>query len=150
MKVIVEQSGELTEVEVIIRYNDKFGSVKRLTRYIEQFDFQLQGKEDGKTHYIPLNEIYYFESIDEKIFIYSVQKVFETSYRLYELEQLLKQSNFQRISKSTLLNIEKLESVRPLFNGKLEATLKNEEKLIINRHYVKLLKEKIQSFEVRS
>ncbi|MEI5989295.1 hypothetical protein A5881_000783 [Enterococcus termitis] len=150
MKVIVEQSGELTEVEVIIRYNDKFESVKRLTRYIEQFDFQLQGKEDGKTHYIPLNEIYYFESIDEKIFIYSIQKVFETSYRLYELEQLLKQSNFQRISKSTLLNIEKLESVRPLFNGKLEATLKNEEKLIINRHYVKVLKEKIQSFEVRS
>nr|OTP54095.1 hypothetical protein A5881_000993 [Enterococcus termitis] len=74
MKVIVEQSGELTEVEVIIRYNDKFESVKRLTRYIEQFDFQLQGKEDGKTHYIPLNEIYYFESIDEKIFIYSIQK----------------------------------------------------------------------------
>ncbi|MGX7148172.1 LytTR family DNA-binding domain-containing protein [Enterococcus ureasiticus] len=150
MKLTVEQSGELTEIEIVIRHNDKLNAVKRLTHYIEQFNFQLKGKKEGKTYYIPVNEIYYFESIDEKIFIYSLQEVFETTYRLYELEQLLEQTNFQRISKSTLLNIEKMDSVRPLFNGKLEASLKNEEKLIINRHYVKQLKEKIKSFEVSS
>ena len=51
-------------------------------------------------------------------------------------------TNFVRISKSCILNIMQLNSVRPLFHGKFEAQLKNQEKIIINRHYVPKFKEK--------
>lgn len=41
-----------------------------------------------------------------------------------------------RISKSCILNIDFIEKVKPMLNGKYEVLLINGEKLIINRHYV--------------
>ena len=41
-----------------------------------------------------------------------------------------------QISKSCILNINTLESIRPLFNSRMEATLKNGEKVNINRNYL--------------
>lgn len=41
-----------------------------------------------------------------------------------------------QISKSCVLNINALDSIRPLFNSRMEATLKNGEKVNINRNYL--------------
>ena len=62
--------------------------------------------------------------------------------RVSELEEQLKNTSYIRVSKSIILNIEKLQSVKPLINGKLEANLKNNEKILINRHYVPEFKKK--------
>ena len=75
-------------------------------------------------------------------FIYCEDKVYETSLRLYELEDQLDPRLFVRISKSILLNLNKLDNVRALLNGRYEALLINRERLIITRHYVSSFKEK--------
>lgn len=51
--------------------------------------------------------------------------------------------NFMRISRTCIVNIYKLMSIRTLLNGKIEATLENGEKVIVNRHYADELREKI-------
>ena len=48
------------------------------------------------------------------------------------------------ISKSCLVNTSFLQSVRPLYNHRLEATLQNGEKLVITRNYIEPLKEKLK------
>ena len=75
--------------------------------------------------------------------------MYESNLKLYELEEQLKNTSYIRVSKSIILNIEKLQSVKPLINGKLEANLKNNEKILINnekilinRHYVPEFKKK--------
>lgn len=48
---------------------------------------------------------------------------------------------FVRVSKSVILNVNKIKSLAPAFGGRYEALLKNGEKIIISRQYVSSLKE---------
>ena len=89
-----------------------------------------------------INDIYYIEANEDRVFLYCKDKVYETNLRLYELENKLETCSFIRISKSILLNLNKLDNVKALLNGRYEAMLINNEKLIITRHYVSDFKKK--------
>lgn len=86
--------------------------------------------------------MYYIESVDNKTFIYTERDVFENNFKLYELVERLKDTSFIRISKHLIVNIDYIQNVRALINGKFEALLTNGEKVIVNRHYVKAFKDK--------
>lgn len=144
MKLIIDQSLEHKDVEITIKCGLIDEGLQRLIDQIRLYSFSISGKKDGSIHQIRLEDVYYFESIDNKTFAYCDQEVYECSPKLYELEQQLAHSHFVRISKSCILNITRLVSVRALLYGKFEAQLANTEKLIINRHYVQALKEKMQ------
>lgn len=93
-------------------------------------------------------DVYYFEANENKVFAYYHSDVYEAKYKLYELEELFGPLDFLRCSKSMIVNMEKIEYLSPLFSGKLEAHLKNGEKIIISRQYVRSLKVKLGIEEV--
>lgn len=70
------------------------------------------------------------------------REVYETTEKLFEWEKRLQDTAFVRISKSTILNTDKLKSVRPILSGRMEALLMNGEKQMINRHYLISFKNK--------
>ena len=143
LKLIIDQSSEYQEVEITVRCGLIDGRLENLINQIRLYSFSIPGIKDGSNYFISLEDIFYFESIDEKTFLYCRKEVYECGMRLCELETQLAQTNFVRISKSCVLNLMKLECVRALLNGKLEAQLVNGEKLIINRHYVQSVKNKL-------
>ena len=51
--------------------------------------------------------------------------------------------DYMRISKSCIVNLKKIHSLKPDFGGKILATMENNEKLYISRQYVSVLKEKL-------
>ena len=55
-------------------------------------------------------------------------------------EELCRNSMLFRRSKSMILNADKIQYVRPSVSGRFEATLTNNEKVIISRQYVGELK----------
>ncbi|RJE85237.1 LytTR family transcriptional regulator [Paenibacillus sp. 1011MAR3C5] len=144
MKLIIDQSLEHQDVEITIKCGIIDENLERLIAQIRLYSFSITGKKDGRSHLIRLEDVYYIESTDNKTFLYSEKDVYECHYKLYELEEHLANSHFVRISKSCILNIAMLANVRALLNGKFEAQLVNKEKLIINRHYVQAIKDKIQ------
>ena len=66
---------------------------------------------------------------------------YETTRKLYEFEELLKGRSFLRISKSVVLNIMKVDSIKPALNGRFSCILRNGEEVIISRKYVNPFKE---------
>ncbi len=137
MKIKVEYDKQLSETEVVLRCNNmKDPEVNALLGYLQLYDGTVIGYKDGEAHKLFLYEVFYIDSVDEKTFLYLDNGVYETSKKLYEWESELIDTPFVRISKSTILNTDKLQSVRPTFSGKLEAVLENGEKQIVNRHYV--------------
>lgn len=142
MKLIIEESLEQEEVEITIKCSLLDERLKKLIAQIRAYSFSIKGTSDKETKNIPLENIYYFESVDEITFMYCADTVYKCEKKLYELENILHATSFVRISKSIILNIEYLAHVKPLFDGKFEATLDNKEKVIVNRHYVKAFKEK--------
>jgi Response regulator of the LytR/AlgR family len=59
----------------------------------------------------------------------------------------LQHDGFVQISKSCLLNINVLENIRPLFNSRMEATLLNGERVIVNRRYLPDVKEALKGIQ---
>ncbi|WP_195598652.1 LytTR family DNA-binding domain-containing protein [Longibaculum muris] len=141
MKLIIEESDDYQENEILIKcQNQNDEEIQRIIQNIQSLQTSLICKKEKAYLRIYLENILYIESIDEKTFLYTIDDVYEASQKLYELEQNLQSQGFLRISKSCILNLEYLQHVRALFNGKYEATLTNNEKLTINRSYVPAFK----------
>lgn len=142
MNIYIDQDERYETIEMTITCPSIDQHLQQLIDQIKTFDLSFQGKKPEGISRLKANTILYIEAVDNKTFLYTKDQHFESPLKLYEIEKIAAHTNFLRISKSTILNIEKVRSVRALFNGKFEATLSNEERLIINRHYVKAFKKK--------
>ena len=131
---IVENIKEALYVVINCRKIDD--EVMRLKCHIEMFDKKLQAKKDNELHFINSYDVLYFESVDNHTFLYTEDDVLEVRQRLYELEVILSDKDFIRISKSQIVNINKIKSLKPELNRTILATMCNGEQLYISRKYV--------------
>lgn len=143
MKLLIDQSPDNEEVEITIKCGLIDPGLEKLIEQIRLYSFSVTAKRDGKTFQLRLEEVYYFESVANRTFLYTEKEVYECGMKLYELESQLAKTNFVRISKSCILNVTTLKNVRALLNGKMEAELDNGEKVVVTRHYVDALKQKL-------
>ena len=147
MKIKTEQDLSCKEIEVIIKYPQKDKQVNRIIDFLQSFDIQIKCAGGNAEQMINILDIYYIESVDKKTFVYLENAVYRTDFRLYQLKDKLRAYGFVQISKSCILNINTLESIRPLFNSRMEATLKNGEKVNINRNYLNEVKNALRGDE---
>jgi len=146
MKVSINIISSELEEEVIFNVHnvqEKVTEAIELLTSSNEVIKHLLGRKEEKYYKVNVDEIFYIESIDRKVFIYTKTKTYEISEKLYVLEEQLSSMNFIRISKSLLLNIDKIHSFYPKLSGNLEALLTNNEKVIISRRYVSNLKNKL-------
>jgi len=136
MKLLIEQSLDCKETEIKITCGLMDDRLKRLIEQIRMYSFSVTADDDGVSVNVPLESIYYFESVDNKTFLYTEKSVYRCDNKLYELESMLGDTSFVRISKSCILNSSAVESVRAEFSGRLEAKLKNGEKVLVSKHYL--------------
>ncbi|MGN0637612.1 MAG: LytTR family DNA-binding domain-containing protein [Huintestinicola sp.] len=143
MNVIIRNVDSKEKEQVIIECIEVTEEVERIRLFAESSGQTLSGSIDGRLYSVNIGDIYYFEAVDERIFAYSESKVFEVKGRLYEIERKLSESSFLRCSKSTVINLMKIESVSPALNGRFTAHMKNGERVIISRQYVPALKKAV-------
>lgn len=143
MKLTIEQSLDNDEIEITIKCGVMDERLRKLIEGLRQYSFSLQCKKDSEVYSIPLEEIYYIESTDKKTFVYCKSEVYETTNSLSDLGEKFNTANFIRVNKSCILNLSYVLKVNPLWNHRLEAILKNDEKIIITRHYIPDFKNKI-------
>ena len=131
------------DIEIIINCPQITDKINKLTSVLRTYDKKFSGTKNGQTHLIDRQDILYFESVDKRCFIYTADDTYEISLKLYEIEEYTAEMEFFRSSKSQIINIVKIKSLCPDFDGRIEATMDNEEKLTISRQYSKLLKERL-------
>ena len=144
MKITIETPKPGEEDEIIVRcasLDDKF--MKLIYSLKAEQDNKLTGYMDDKIVKLTPKDIFYFESVDNKVFAYLSKGVYEVHKKLYEIEEEYFYTDFLRISKSAIVNVAKIAYIRPIFNGRFEAKMKNDEKIIISRQYVLDLKKKL-------
>lgn len=143
MKVTIEEIEDLKEMEINIKCSTITPELLELINDLKCKDQRIIGTVDENSYIIYPNEIYYIDTVDDKVFAYTKNKVFRLNQKLYELEDILPKKDFFRVSKSTIINITFIVSLKTLFNGKMQATLKSGEFVIISRAYVAMFKEKL-------
>lgn len=143
MKITIERIPPDAAPEIIIRCHEEDDSIRQLMDVLHKPDKRLVGVADSKLHLVHPQDVYYFESVDSKVFMYCEKRVYESKLKLYEIESACSGLDFFRATKSTVLNIAKISSVHPLLYGRFEARLHNGEKVYISRQFVPVLKNKL-------
>ncbi|MCL2404846.1 MAG: LytTR family transcriptional regulator DNA-binding domain-containing protein [Defluviitaleaceae bacterium] len=144
MVVKLEQNLSVDEIEIVIKYAQMNKDVERIAAMLQSLNTRIKCSQDGRDKYINLSDIYYFESVDRRTFAYCKQDVYKTELRLYQIVEDFAHLGFVQISKSYVLNINVLDSITPLFNSRMEATLDNGERLFITRKYLENIKQALQ------
>lgn len=145
MKININVDEQLSGIEVNINCSELTEDVERIIAAIRMSSKQLVVKNAqlGEDVILDAKDIAYVEAIDRKCFVYTEDNVFETSYKLYELEALFSGMKFCRVSKSCLVSLKFISSIKTETNHRLRLTLKNKESIIVSRQYAEDIKEQL-------
>jgi DNA-binding LytR/AlgR family response regulator len=141
MKIIIQDPPPGDEDSVIISVKSMTDNVMRAINLLKSPD-SLTVYVDEQSFMLPVGDVFYAESVDLKTFVYAEKAVYRSRLKLYELDEVLNEGDFLRISKQIIVNVKKIKSVTPAGNSRFLATLTNGEKVIISRQYVPALKER--------
>ena len=139
VKIIIQNPNENEEDSITISVKNMNDKVIRALEILKSPD-DLLVQLDHQIFKLPIPEIFYVESVDFKTFVCAESIVYQSKLKLYEVEEVLCQSDFLRVSRQVILNISKIRSVTSAGGGRIEVMLANGEKLIVSRQYAPDLK----------
>lgn len=152
MKIRIELDDTITEDEVLIRCRNLSDEI----RLIQQAVSEVTAKEEqfvfykGDTeYYLKLDEVLFFETENNTIRVHTRDNIYQTGYKLYELEEILP-GHFMRVSKSTILNTNHIYSISRNISAASTVQFTNSHKQVfVSRYYSKPLKCKLEEKRIR-
>ena len=147
MKIILNQDPSFPETEVTINCPQADEDILRLVAMLRIHQKKLVGTLEGEQHLLDVRDILYIDTVDKRTFLYTGKAVYESALRLYELEERLRNLDFFRIGRSTIVNFYRIRSIRPELGGRLLVTVDNGERLYVSRQYAAGIKEKLREVE---
>lgn len=143
MKITVEHS-PVPENEIILRCPQLDEEMLHVLSLLKSSMQKLCAwDEAGELILLHPGEVLYGESVEEKTYLYTAQAVHRTALTLGELEARYETLGFCRVSKSMAVNLHGIRSLKNCGAGRIEATMKNAEKIMISRRYAPLLRERL-------
>lgn len=151
MKIKIEIDETISENEVIIRCASLTKEIQHIQQTLSEF---ISGNQryvfykDETEYYIALDEILFFETDNGNINVHTSDDIYHTKYKLYELEAQLP-GYFMRVSKSSIINIDKIYSMTKNLSSCLVQFSKSPKQVYVSRYYFKPLKEKLEEMRMK-
>lgn len=101
----------------------------RLIAMLRVYQKKLVGILDEERYLLDVKDILYIDTADKKTFLYTGEAVYQSALRLYELEDSLRELDFFRAGRSTILNFRRVRSVRPELGRRWLVTMDNGEQV---------------------
>lgn len=143
MKIEINVDEAITDTHIVISCKKLTPEMERLLAMLHILDKQLAVKKGDETCFLDVSDVVYIESVDRRSFIYTKEEVYESDLKLYELEQQLESCGFFRASKSCLIQLKDIRSLRADINRRIKVTLENNEQIIVSRQYAEELKRRL-------
>lgn len=145
-----EKEGVILEY---VNFTKEFAEIKE---YVRSKGESIRGYTEKKECVsIRTEDILYFEAVQNKVFAYTSNKFYEIKSRLYQLEEKITRKCMKRASKTTIVNADRIVSVRTALNGRLyvrmealsrlEMALQKQEQILCKALHTDLGKSKTES-----
>lgn len=132
MKIkVFENPNDEEHIDIYCRDKDS-GEIKRILSFLHS-DQTLMARDGDDIIFVDRHDIIYAEYVDRKVFIYTECAELLANQSLKDLDEVV--PDLIRCSKNTLVNLFFIKKLRSLPGGRIIATLKNGEQLLISRHY---------------
>ena len=137
MKVNLFVSRDIEEPHADIHTNELTDNISKAMSILESEDANdmLAVKKGSDIALLEFNDVFMFRVEDKQVKVYTEKSEYLIKKPLYQIEEALG-SDFVRISKSTIVNLKKIERVAPSLKGMMFIELKNGLKDNISRKYL--------------
>ncbi|WP_308911690.1 LytR/AlgR family response regulator transcription factor [Pseudokordiimonas caeni] len=105
----------------------------------DRFDPHLRIKDRGHITIVPVSEVDYIDAAGDYMCIHVGEKTHILREKMKQMERRLDPKIFQRIHRSTIVNLERVKEVRPHSNGECFLTLLSGKELKVSRSYKDVL-----------
>jgi two-component system LytT family response regulator len=122
--------------------NDRLSALLADVRQEPKYTERLAIKSSGKVVFLKASEIDWVEAADNYVNLHAGAESYLHRETMSALEEILDPARFLRISRSTIVNIDCVKELQPLFHGEYSVILKNGARLTLSRGY----RDKIQQF----
>ena len=143
MKITVEHK-DVPENEIVLRCRELDDEMLHVLSLLRSGMQTICGwTEDRQMVFLRPGEVLYAESVDDRTWLYCEDAVRRTALTLAELESRYESLGFCRVSRSMVVNLHGIRQLKSCAGSRIEATMRNGEKVLISRHYGPLLRERL-------
>lgn len=146
MRVIIEADEGIEEETVVIKCKRLDERILRIQQVLAEQagnGLTILLHKNDKEYYMPLDKILFFETENKEIRAHTKNDIYETKYKLYELEELLP-GYFMRISKSAIVNVNHIYSItKNLTASSIVEFSDCHKQVYVSRNYYKALVERL-------
>lgn len=143
MKISININENITDTEIVINSSSLTPEIEKIIATLRILDQQIMVVKNDESYILDVAKIVYIESVDRKTFVYTEEDYFESKLKLYEIEQQLCRGGFLRVSKSCLVQLKFIRSLKSELDRKIRLTLENGEQIIVSRQYADELKHRL-------
>lgn len=143
MKITINIDDKINETKIDINCRELTPEIENIIATLRIMNQQMLVVKDGENFLQDVNKIIYIEAVERKTFVYTEDDVYESKLKLYEMEERLCHSGFFRVSKSCLVHLKFIKSIKNDIERKLRLTMKNGEQIIVSRQYAEEIKKRL-------
>jgi DNA-binding LytR/AlgR family response regulator len=146
MKITINSDSSFADTEITINCKSLSDDIEKIIAMIRMVYMKLTAYKDGQQYVLDAADIIYIDSIDRRTFLYTASGVYESSLKLYELEEKLIDCDFLRANKNCLFNTNYIQSVKPDLDRRIILTMEKNIMLIVSRQYSAAVKQKLEAY----
>jgi len=141
MKINLVIHEKYTEPEIHVCADRDDGAVRKIYAAVKwAVDAKIVGYDDREAVMIPCREVIRIFSQDKKVYAQTKAKTYLLHERLYELEEMLDEELFIRISNSEMVNIHQIIRLDTGLTGTIRMYLLGDVETYVSRRYVTKIK----------
>ena len=129
MAIDAERAGNGAVAEREVRLEERAGSAS------VPFPKRLLIAEEGKVLFLPTREIEFVQSAGKYVKVFAQGRCHLLRQPMHELESRLDPNQFVRVHRSSIVNVDQIVEMHPLFHGDYELVLKRGTRLPMSRRF---------------
>lgn len=144
MKIAIDIQPDNKETQITISCNKLTPDIEKIIATLRILNQQLMVIKGDENYVLDVSKIIYIETIERRTFVYTKDTFYETKLKLYEMEERLCESGFFRVSKSCLVHLRYIRSLKNDINRRLRLTLESGEQIMVSRQYADEIKRRLE------
>lgn len=146
MRIILKQQKELKRSEIILSFHPKNKElIMLIKKLIESRIGEIEVKDEYNNHFfISLLNVYYFEVIEQKVFVYTKNNIYRLYMTFHELKSFVLNKGFSQVNVRTIVNERHIIKYEMLKGCHRKLILDNNEQIISNRQFKEKVDEMIK------
>lgn len=143
MKISINVDAEKNDTEIQITCSQLTPEIEKILATLRILNQQLMVMKEDETYILDVTKIIYIEAMERKTFVYTKDDYYESKLKLYEMEERLMACGFFRVSKSCLVHLRYIKSLKSDVDRKLRLTLESGEQIMVSRQYADEIKRRL-------